>query len=397
MSFNIFDHTLNIAKCPPAPMISRIRVSKLVIDDEIMATPSSFQFLRLSGETSITFSYEEGRRTFDLDATPLTAFRIKDNEQQTVIMQFREQHPNQTKVIISFNDEIDKFKWFAQGEIVLRNFLLKDAFKNPQKRPLAESTSDAAPPTSKKKRCKKEPVNLSTLGPVLANTFAVLPHEKWKDHARSVIKKPLTEEEQLAAKEAIKRDPTAIVAKIGTDTVDGQRMASLAPRKWLNDEIIHYFFKLLNLRDENMYQSGYVNKRCHFFKSFFVTKMNNEGNADPKLEGQYLYDNVKRWSKNVPYCDIFKLDKIIIPINQRRLHWMCAVIDMRKKQIVMYDSMHGGGEHYLQSLFKYLKNEHMEKKKTPLTDMDSWKLINFVKGTPYQRNGKSITFLFVLM
>jgi Ulp1 family protease len=70
--------------------------------------------------------------------------------------------------------------------------------------------------------------------------------------------------------------------------------------QWLNDEVIHYFLIMLANRDEEMCRNDPNRKRSHFFKSFFITKLLNEGHANPAMDGKYQYTNVKRWSKQVP-------------------------------------------------------------------------------------------------
>jgi sentrin-specific protease 1 len=118
-----------------------------------------------------------------------------------------------------------------------------------------------------------------------------------------------------------------------------------------------------------------------------MTKLLDVGNKDPALDGQYKYQNVKRWYKKVPGQDIFKLDKIFFPINQGLVHWVCAVAYMSEKRIQMYDSMGADGMHYLQSIFQYIKDEHEDKKKSPLPDEDQWQIIPTQRDTPGQKNG----------
>jgi sentrin-specific protease 1 len=180
---------------------------------------------------------------------------------------------------------------------------------------------------------------------------------------------------------------TEILAESATDTVQRQSIRTLQPGQWLNDEVIHYFYLMLAKRDEDMSKHDPSRKRSHFFKSFFITKLLNEGHSDPAMEGTYEYRNVKRWSKKVPGKDIFKLDKIFFPINQGQMHWLCGVVFIQKKQIKIYDSMGSGGRHYLESLLQYLQDEHMDKKKCALPDIDEWELVGNTRDIPQQRNG----------
>jgi len=176
-----------------------------------------------------------------------------------------------------------------------------------------------------------------------------------------------------------------VVAQAGTDSVQRASMKTLKPGMWLNDEIIHYFYLMLAKRDEELCKNNPSRERSHFFKSFFITKLLNEGNAS--CDGKYEYRNVKRWSKKVPGKDIFNLNKILFPINMGNMHWICAAIFMKKKRIEIFDSMGSNGNRYLEALFNYIQDEHIDKKKTPLPDADSWELVPTQRDTPRQTNG----------
>jgi sentrin-specific protease 1 len=213
--------------------------------------------------------------------------------------------------------------------------------------------------------------------------------EEAREMASSLLR-PLTAEEKAIVDNAIYGlGPTdEIMAQVGTDSVQRESMKRLRPGEWLNDEVIHYFYIMLSKRDEEMCRLDPKRKRTHFFKSFFMTKLLNEGNANPALDGKYTYSNVKRWSKKVPGKDIFALNKIFFPINQGQSHWVCAVVFMQEKRIQMYDSMRSPGRDYLEAIFQYLKDEHLNKKNAPLPEQDQWRLVTTEPGTPNQRNGK---------
>ena len=85
--------------------------------------------------------------------------------------------------------------------------------------------------------------------------------------------------------------------------------------------------------------------------------------------------------------DIFQLDKIFFPINQNNMHWVCAVAFVQEKRIQFYDSMGGRGQSYLDNIFRYLQDEHVDKNKCLLPDADQWQLIPCTADTPRQRNG----------
>lgn len=171
-----------------------------------------------------------------------------------------------------------------------------------------------------------------------------------------------------------------IVANAETDSVQRESLRKLRPGVWLNDEIIHYFLTLLAQRDAKLCSQQQGRRRCHFFKSFFLTKLLDD-------DKRYNYANVKRWSKKVPGKDIFALDKIIFPVNVSGMHWCCAVARMQSRTIQFYDSLGGDGMIWLKGIFQYIQDEHMDKKKIPLPDKEAWRLIPCQPNCPQQNNG----------
>ena len=118
-----------------------------------------------------------------------------------------------------------------------------------------------------------------------------------------------------------------------------------------------------------------------------MSKLLNEGNANPALDGTYDYKLVKRWSKKVPGKDLFNLDKIFFPINQGGMHWVTVVAYMQKKRIQFYDSLGSPGNDYLQHVFQYLQDDHLDKKKRPM-GTTGWELVPCDgRSTPRQLNG----------
>ena len=89
-----------------------------------------------------------------------------------------------------------------------------------------------------------------------------------------------------------------VIAQEGADSIQRRSFQTLRPGSWLNDEVIHYFYVMLAKRDVQMCSDGKRERRSHFFKSFFITKLLNEGDANK--DGEYEYRNVRRWSKKVP-------------------------------------------------------------------------------------------------
>jgi hypothetical protein len=231
---------------------------------------------------------------------------------------------------------------------------------------------------------------------------------------------PLNTDDQQKVIQALNDNgpPTQVIAQDGNDTVQRESMHRLLPDQWLNDEVINFYMVMLSKRDKETCLGDPSRTRCHFSKSFFVSRLFNEGHTNPAIDGEYEYNSVKTWSNNVPgtcflafllLClvrvataltilmvyhlfaekDIFKLDKIVFPINIGKQHWVCAVIYMQEKRIQFFDSMGDDGTLYLESLFEYVKDEHQDKKGSPLPDQDQWRLVLCTSVTPRQLNGTS--------
>lgn len=126
--------------------------------------------------------------------------------------------------------------------------------------------------------------------------------EKEAKQRMEELMRPLTEDEKEIVFDAIEGSGPGheILASADADSVSRSSMNSLRPGGWLTDEVIHFFYVMLARRDEEMCKQNPQRKRSHFFKSFFITSLLNEGHANPAKNGTYEYRNVKRWSKKVP-------------------------------------------------------------------------------------------------
>ena len=103
----------------------------------------------------------------------------------------------------------------------------------------------------------------------------------------SSLLRDFTEEETDLIQEAIwgGGPSNEILQSEGTDSVQRESMRKLQPGQWLNDEIIHFFYVMLGKRDEELCKADPNRKRSHFFKSFFITTLLNEGHRDLAIEG----------------------------------------------------------------------------------------------------------------
>ena len=165
----------------------------------------------------------------------------------------------------------------------------------------------------------------------------------------------------------------------GADTITVSSFNRLDEGKWINDEIINFYFKLLQMRDTILCNSGERKRQSYFFNTFLNTQLSDNVS--------YQYTFVKRWSKHVPGQDIFALDKIFFPINISGLHWALVVANMQLKQIVYFDSLYSdyNSTKYCNAIFEYIKNEHTHKKGTDLSN--EWKICQQEESMPQQQNG----------
>jgi len=170
-----------------------------------------------------------------------------------------------------------------------------------------------------------------------------------------------------------------IMASLDGDSITRRNLWTLRPGGWLSDEVIHYYFSLLRQRDKEKCEST-GGRRSWFFKSFFFTKLFEEG--------KYQYKNVKRWSKKVPGKDIFELENIYWPLNLNNVHWCCMKADMRNKVITYYDSF-GTSDSYgfLKATLRYFEDEWNAKGKPGKFEKNEWTLKETPYDYPQQKNG----------
>ena len=113
-------------------------------------------------------------------------------------------------------------------------------------------------------------------------------------------------------------------------TVKRSSMNTLKPEGELNDEIINYFFSLLE-RESNenvMFKDKYV-----FLSTFFIPTLIDE-------KDEYCFDNIKNWRFRKRIGDLFCQDKVlIIPCHVNGNHWTCAVICITDKKIYYLDPL----------------------------------------------------------
>ncbi|XP_052845233.1 sentrin-specific protease [Drosophila gunungcola] len=139
--------------------------------------------------------------------------------------------------------------------------------------------------------------------------------------------------------------------------------------RWLNDVIINFYMNLLTERSEKCV--GQL-PSVYAMNTFFVPRLLQSGHA-----------GVKRWTRKV---DLFSKDIIPVPVHSNGVHWCMAIIHMRDKTILYYDSIGGGNQKVLDALEAYLQQESLDKRKLSF-DTSGFRIGNAL-NVPRQENSR---------
>ena len=163
----------------------------------------------------------------------------------------------------------------------------------------------------------------------------------------------------------------------GVMPLKGKDIHTLAPVTWLNDECVNFTLGILGRRErERCGPKGHP--RCHFFNTFFLNKLFQD-------DGEYDYNKVRRWSteKKLGYLPI-KCEKVIVPVHQG-VHWVLAVVDLKRKVVSYYDSLLGKDREVVRNLIKWVIDE-AKNKLNENWDISEWRE-EYPSEIPRQMNG----------
>jgi len=182
------------------------------------------------------------------------------------------------------------------------------------------------------------------------------------------------EERQLAIDGLENGDPNGVL--ISRYGILRRQFWCLLPGQWLNDQIINFYFKLVQEHSWHVKDDP----KCWCPNSFFWLFLGG------KNEEQYCYERVRRWTKRAK-VDIFELDYVMFPMNVGGVHWAMGTIDFKQKGFRYFDSMQNPpGRNFVPFLQRYLADEHIERRGGPLPIGSSWELIEDEPSLPRQRN-----------
>uniref|UniRef100_A0A1J3I0U5 Ubiquitin-like-specific protease 1A n=1 Tax=Noccaea caerulescens TaxID=107243 RepID=A0A1J3I0U5_NOCCA len=188
---------------------------------------------------------------------------------------------------------------------------------------------------------------------------------------------PLSKEDESAVKRAFSANTQNILVTHVNSNIDitGEILRCLKPGQWLNDEVINLYLVLLKEREAREPKKFL---KCHFFNTFFYTKLVN-------LKTGYNYGAVRRWTsmKKLGY-HLIDCDKIFIPIHMN-IHWTLAVINIKDRKFQYLDSFKGREPKILDALARYFVDEVRDKSEVDI-GVSQWRQ-EFVQDLPEQRNG----------
>ena len=188
----------------------------------------------------------------------------------------------------------------------------------------------------------------------------------------------LTPDERLKANEFLNQSTSnEIVAKRNNIEITVDKLMCLNDREWLNDEVINFYFDMLNELP--------VPKRgrpsTYLWNSFFWLKLSDDGKG-------YNYKSVQRWTSRKK-IDLFSFDRFIVPMNIGRNHWALGLVDLKSKRIRYYDSLAAGTVHtaFAEYMLKYLEDEFRDKRKEQECPPFRSEFVVDTVEPPQQRNG----------
>jgi hypothetical protein len=212
-------------------------------------------------------------------------------------------------LIVTFNNETDSTETFPDFSLVMGvgaiPFLAQfehDEFASADHMRLPQQPQTGQPDTTKDLNVSSEEETFSQRdlaeGSALANN-AVARKEKLARIAETFLSTtPLTPTEQSIVNEYVygngkKTDILRMLGCVSRVSVTRESMHRLKPGVWLNDEIINFFFRILQKHDEELSFDEPERSRSYFFISYLYEKIFfNEA-------GEYNYDEMKRWSRSM--------------------------------------------------------------------------------------------------
>ena len=193
-------------------------------------------------------------------------------------------------------------------------------------------------------------------------------------HAINVsVLPPLSEEEERVSQQLLggQADQQVLVDKFNIP-VTKKTLTCLKDLEWLSDEVVNFYFALVQ---ERAAKRGTVRVFC--WTSFFFSKLVANG-----------YSGVKNWTSR-KQIDLFAdTDLILIPVHVVD-HWALGVVDLKNKTTQYLDSLGASPESldFHSVILEYLRCEFGAKRPGSELDTKAFKRLAPPTDLPLQSNG----------
>lgn len=164
------------------------------------------------------------------------------------------------------------------------------------------------------------------------------------------------------------------IHRFENESISKKGMWSLYPSRWIRDDVVNLYCKLLEKRDSLFLKSKLHTKPNIFLHTNFYTL----------LEKKLPVDNYFKNKVNHHIKTFFDVDKVFIPVNMDQMHWALVVINVEKKIIEFYDSLGSGGVEIMTNIWCFVEMEYEKKYNSSLPQM--WRKKNMSRTIPQQTN-----------
>ena len=160
----------------------------------------------------------------------------------------------------------------------------------------------------------------------------------------------------------------------------------LNKNKWLNDEIINAYGKMINIRNEKSLNVPKV----RIFSSFLLQKIFCLSKEDIQNDENKYKDLLQFFKKSRKHINLNEYQILLFPFNINNSHWALISIDIEKRELFYYDSLKNNN---IDDFFPIFENITILIDKYLIDYNDflvhsnlNW-TYNFMKNIPSQNNG----------
>lgn len=183
---------------------------------------------------------------------------------------------------------------------------------------------------------------------------------------------------------------------VNTRPVNQKSLSTLAPKKWLNDDVIDNYFAFVVDSVNTTITAARGLKSIGALHSGFMVNLYWKNK-------KYFYNNVDRLKMNstAGKGKLFDLSVVYVPINVKNIHWIIAEIHIELKVVSVYDSLGEQHDEHLGLIFKFLQDEYRMTYNSEM-NLNEWSIVSYgMEHIPKQTNGYDCgvficMFLFLL-